>query len=84
MGYEMSIELIEGYAQIILQSEVDSSCPRWGTYVENIKEVESKQAAQESQEKVEKVIDSILKESGMMYKEFEEVKGIEKEMKESG
>ena len=34
--------------------------------------------------KVEKVIDSILKESGMSHKEFEEVKGIAKEMKESG
>ena len=28
MGYEMSSELIEGYAQIILQSEVESKCPR--------------------------------------------------------
>ena len=27
MGYEMSEELIEGYAQIILHSEVDSKCP---------------------------------------------------------
>ena len=39
---------------------------------------------QESQKKVEKVIDSILKNSRMIRKEFEEVKGIEKEMKESG
>ena len=30
MGYEMSLELIEGYVQIILQLEVDNSCPRWG------------------------------------------------------
>ena len=30
------------------------------------------------------MIDSILKESSMTHKEFEEVKGIEKEMKESG
>ena len=33
------------------------------------------------QKKVEKVIDSILKESGMTRKEFEEIKGIAKEMK---
>ena len=26
MGYEMKMELIEGYGQIILQSEVDTSC----------------------------------------------------------
>ena len=47
MGYEMSMELIEGYVQIILQSKIDTSCPRWGTYEENIKEVQLKQAAQE-------------------------------------
>ena len=34
--------------------------------------------------KVDKVIDSILKESGMSRKEFEEVKGIALEMKASG
>ena len=48
IGYETSIELIEGYAHIILQSEIDSSCPRWGTYEEKIREVQSKQAAKES------------------------------------
>ena len=32
MGYEMSEELIEGYAQIILHSEVDFECPRWDIY----------------------------------------------------
>ena len=84
MGYEMSIELIEGYAQIILQFEVDTSCPRWGTYEEKIREVKPKQVAQESEKKVKKVIDSILKEFGMLHKEFEGMKGLEKEMKESG
>ena len=84
MGYEISMELIEGYAQIILQSEIDTSCARWGTYEEKIKERQSKQVVQESQKKVEKVIESILKESRMSHREFEEVKGIAKEMKESG
>ena len=32
MGYEMSEELIEGYVQIILKLEFDSTCPIWGTY----------------------------------------------------
>ena len=54
MGYEMSAELIEGYAQIILQSKVDSSCPIWGIYANKIKEVQSKQAMHESQKKVRK------------------------------
>ena len=84
MGYEMSAELIKGYTQIILQFEIDPTCPRWGNYEEKIKEVQSKQAAKESQKKVEKVIDSILKESRMSRREFEEVKVIAKEMKESG
>ena len=83
MGYEMSEELIEGYVQIILQSEIDSTCPRWGTYEEKIREVQSSQVAKDSHKKVKKVIDSILKESSMSHKEFEEVKGIGKEMKES-
>ena len=39
MRYEMSAKLIEGYAQMILQSEIDTSCTRWGTYEENIREV---------------------------------------------
>ena len=39
MGYEMSAKLIEGYVQIILQLDIDTSYPRWGTYVEKIKEV---------------------------------------------
>ena len=68
MGYEMSIELIEGYTQIIFQLEIDTSCPRWGKYEEKIREVQSKQAVQESQNKVEKVIDSILKELGMTHR----------------
>ena len=71
MGYEISVELIEGYTQIILQSTIDTSCLRWGTYVENIGEVQSKQAMQESQKKIEKVMDSILKEYCMTCKEFE-------------
>ena len=33
MGYEMSEELIEGYAQIILHLCFDSKCPRWGTCI---------------------------------------------------
>ena len=37
MGCEMSTKLIEGYAQIILQSKVDTSCARWGTYEEKIR-----------------------------------------------
>ena len=41
MGYEMSAELIDGYAQIILQLEIDTSCARWGTYEEKIREVQS-------------------------------------------
>ena len=84
MGYEMSMKIIEGYAQIILQFEVYTSCPRWGTYEEKIREVQSKQAIQESEKKVKKVMDSILKESGMSHREFEEVKGLAKEMQESG
>ena len=32
MVYEMSTKLIKGYAQIILKSEKDTKCPRWGTY----------------------------------------------------
>lgn len=42
MGYEMSEELIKGYAKIILQSEKDVDCPRWGTYKEKMKEAEDK------------------------------------------
>ena len=37
MGYEMSIELIEGYAQVILQSKKDIECPRWGNYKEKMR-----------------------------------------------
>ena len=65
MGYEMSINLIEVYAQIILHSEVDFGCPRWGTYAEKIKEVQSKLMEKDTKKKVEKVIDYILKESRM-------------------
>ena len=84
MGYEMSAKLIEGYVQIILQSKIDTSCPRWGTYEENIREVQTKQVVQDSTKKVKKVMESILKESGMLHKDFEEIKGLAKEMKESG
>ena len=38
----------------------------------------------DSKKKVEKVIDSILKEFGMIRKEFDEVNGIAMEMKASG
>ena len=68
MGYEMSEELIEGYEQIILHSEVDSNCPRWRTYTEKMREVKTSQVMKESKKRVEKVIDSILKELGMTRK----------------
>ena len=41
MGYEMSVEMIEVYVQIILHFEVESICPRWGTCNEKIREVKS-------------------------------------------
>ena len=46
--------------------------------------VQSELVNKESKKKVEKVIDSILKESGMTRKEFNKVKGIAMEMKASG
>ena len=49
-----------------------------------MKEVKTSQVMKDSKKKVEKIIDSILKESGMSRKEFDEVKGIAMEMKESG
>ena len=64
----MSDELIKGYAKIILHLEVDSKCPRWGTYDEKMKEFQTSQIAKDSKKKVEKVIDSILKESGVTRK----------------
>ena len=63
MGYKMSEELIERYAQLILHSEVDSKFPRWGTYIEKMREVKTSQIIKDSKKKVDKVIDSILKES---------------------
>ena len=41
MGYEMSEELIEGYAQIILNLEFYSKYPRWGTCIEKMREVKT-------------------------------------------
>ena len=84
MGYEMSAKLIQGYMQIILHSKIDSTCSRWGTYEEKIRGVKSCEVAKDSQKKVKKVIESILKESGMSREDFEEVKFISKEMKENG
>ena len=62
MGYEMSVELIEGYAQIILQSKKDLEGPRWGTYEENMRIVHLELYNNESKKQVEKEIDYILKE----------------------
>lgn len=84
MRYKMSVELIEGYAQIILHSEKDIECPRWGTYEEKMREVHYELHIKERKKKEEKVIDSILKESGMTQEEFNEVKGIALEIKLSG
>ena len=79
----MSAKLIEGYVQIILHYEVDSNFPRWGTYIEKMREVKTSKIIKDSKKKVDKVIDSILKELGMSRKEFDEVKGIAMEMKAS-
>ena len=84
MRYEMSTKLIEGYVQIILLSEKDTKCPRWGTYEEKMRIVHSERYNKESKKKVEKEIDSIHKELGMTRKEFDEIKGIALEMKASG
>ena len=68
MGYEIGTKLIEGYVQIILHYEVDSGCPRLGTYAEKMKEVKTNLMNKDIKKKVDKVIDSILKESGMSRK----------------
>ena len=47
-------------------------------------EVKTSQIIQDSKKKVEKVIDSILKESRITRKEFDEVKGIAMGVKASG
>jgi NACalpha-BTF3-like transcription factor len=49
-----------------------------------MREVKKSQIIKDSKKKVEKVIDSILKELGMKRKEFDEVKRIAMEMKASG
>ena len=49
-----------------------------------MREFQTSQIAKDSKKKVEKVIDSILKELGMKRNEFDEVKGIPMEMKASG
>lgn len=50
MGYEMSVELIKINVQIIIHSKVDSGCPRWGAYDENMREVKKKSNIQGLQE----------------------------------
>ena len=59
MGYKMSEELIEGYAQIILQSEKEIEFLRWGTYKKKVREVHSELHSKEIKKKVEKKIDRI-------------------------
>ena len=49
-----------------------------------MKEVQTNLTNKDIMKKVDKVIDSILKESWMSRKEFEEVKGIALEMKTNG
>ena len=49
-----------------------------------MREVKTSQIIKDSKKKVDKVIDSILKEPRMSRKEFDEVKGIAMEMKANG
>ena len=49
-----------------------------------MKEVKTNQMDKDTKKKVDKVIDSILKESRMSRKEFKEVKGISMDMKANG
>ena len=84
MGYELSEDVIEGYVKIILEFEKDKDTPRWGTYAEKIREVESKLYNKEIKKNVEKKIESILKEFAMTRQDYEEVKGIALEMKARG
>ena len=49
-----------------------------------MREVKTSRIIKDPKKKVEKVIDSILKESRMTRKEFDKVKGIAMEMKASG
>ena len=84
MGYEMSTKFIEGYVHIIPQQKRNTKCPSWGTYEEEVRMVHSKLHGKEIKKSVEKKIDSILKESGMTRKEFNEIKCIEPKMKDNG
>ena len=84
MGYEMNAKLIEGYVKIILESKQDTKYPKWGTYEERSRIVQSELYSKERKKKVEKEIDSILKEYGMTRQEFNEINGIMLEMKSNG
>lgn len=83
MGYEMIEEIIEGYAKIILESERDKECPRWGTYEEKLSEFQGKIYSKEIKKKVDKKIDEMFTESGMSRDEFREAMDTTKEMRAS-
>ena len=61
----MSRNIIKRYGHIICQFEKDKKFPIWGIYKEKIKLVQFELHNKESKKKIEKVIDSILKELGM-------------------
>ena len=84
MGYEMSEELIEGYAKIILESDRDMECPRQGTYEEKVKQVHSELHSKDIKKKVDKRIDAMLRESRIEIEEYKEAMKIALEMKASG
>lgn len=56
-------EFVEGYVKIILESEQDKECPRWGTYEVNVKEIDIQFHRKEVKRRVEKKIDTIMKKS---------------------
>ena len=63
MRYAIFEELIEGYVKIILESERDKDCPRWGTCKEKVREVETQLHSKEIKERVYKKIDTIMKKA---------------------
>lgn len=71
LGYEVKDPILEAYTQVFLSAPKDPNEPRWGTYVENTREVDAVLNSAATKRKVAKVTSEILRIHGVSQEDLD-------------
>lgn len=74
LGYEVEEHILESYAQVLLSAPKDPNEPRWGTYEEKTREVDSVLCSAAIKRKESKITSNILKIHGVTQEDLDKAR----------